>query len=161
MVFLVIFLSNQQKQIWMYRVFLDANIIADSYDNNRNTYAESFAAMKILANNKSVEIFTSCDIITTLYYILSKKGKDLALDAIIQINELCTVVDFANAEILQSCQLMKNNPHYKDLEDTIQYVMAKKIGADLILSNDKGFVSDDIELMSTPDFLKSHTKGKK
>ncbi len=161
MVFLATFLSNQQKQIWMYKVFLDANVIADSYDNKRSTYADSFLAMKILANNKSVEIFTSCDIITTLYYILSKRGKNLALDAIIQINELCTVVDFANEEILQSCQLMKHNPHHKDLEDTIQYVMAKKIGADLILSNDKGFVSDDIELMTTPNFNLHHPQGKK
>jgi len=32
--------------------------------------------------------------------------------------------------------------------------MAKKVGADLILSNDKGFVSGDIELLSTPDFNK-------
>ncbi len=145
----------------MYKVFLDANVIADTYDVNRHTYAESLLAMKSLANNKSVELFTSCDIITTLYYILSKQGQDIALEAIIHINELCTVVDFANYEILQSCQLMKNNPHYKDLEDTIQYVMAKKIGADLILSNDKGFVSDDIELMTTPNFNLHHPQGKK
>jgi len=76
-----------------------------------------------------------CGIITTLYYILSKKNKDVALDAVMQINELCTVVKFANAEVLESCMLMKKNTSYKDLEDTIQYVMAKKVYADLILSN--------------------------
>jgi predicted nucleic acid-binding protein len=47
---------------------------------------------------------------------------------------------------------MKQNKAFTDLEDTIQYVMAKKVKADLILSNDKGFASDGIELMSTEKF---------
>jgi len=138
----------------MFKVFLDANVIADTYDENRHTCLESQKALTTLLNNPSIEIFTSCDIITTLYYILSKKGKADALDIIIQVNEICTVIDFANKEILESCLLMKADLKYKDLEDTIQYVMAKKVGADLILSNDKGFVSGDIELLSTPDFNK-------
>jgi len=145
----------------MYKVFLDANIIADTYDENRHTCRDSQNAMEMLLNNKSVELFTSCDIITTLYYILSKQGRDIALEAIIDINELCTVVDFANDEIFQSCQLMKKNKLFKDLEDTIQYVMAKKIDADLILSNDKGFISTDIKLMTTPQFNLENSQGKK
>ena len=32
--------------------------------------------------------------------------------------------------------------------------MAKKVGVDIILSNDKGFVSGDIELLSTSNFNK-------
>ncbi len=143
----------------MYKVFLDANVIADIYDEKRDTCSESQKAMEILLLDKSIELFTSCDIITTLYYILSKQGRGIALSAIVQINEVCTIVDFANAEILQSCQLMKNNKSFKDLEDTIQYVMAKKIRADLILSNDKGFVSDDIKLMSTPNFNLQYHQG--
>ncbi|CAA6818952.1 MAG: Unknown protein [uncultured Sulfurovum sp.] len=135
------------------RVFLDANVVADIYDKNRPFYAQSREAIKILSANKNVILFTSCDIITTLYYILSKSGKEEALDAIIKINELCTVVEFANKEIEESCKLMKKNKYYKDLEDTIQYVMAKKVGCDLILSNDKGFVSDEIKLMSSVSFI--------
>jgi len=135
------------------RVFLDANIIADIYDKNRPFYAQSREAIQILLANKDVTLFTSCDIITTLYYILRKSGKEEALDAIIKINELCSVVEFANFEIEQSCKLMKKNKNYKDLEDTIQYVMAKKVGCDLILSNDKGFVSEDLVLMSSSKFI--------
>ena len=135
------------------RVFLDANIIADIYDKNRPFYAESREAIKILVANKNVTLFTSCDIITTLYYILSKSGKVEALDSIIKINELCSVVEFANKEIEESCRLMKTNKSFKDLEDTIQYVMAKKASCDLILSNDKGFISEEIDLMSSGEFI--------
>jgi predicted nucleic acid-binding protein len=135
------------------RVFLDANIIADIYDKNRPFYLQSREAIKILSAHKDVTLFTSCDIITTLYYILSKTGKEKALDAIIKINELCLIVEFANQEIEESCRLMKSDKNFKDLEDTIQYVMAKKVGCDLILSNDKGFVSDEIELMGSWEFI--------
>jgi predicted nucleic acid-binding protein len=66
---------------------------------------------------------------------------------------MCSVIEFANQEIEESCRLMKSDKNFKDLEDTIQYVMAKKVGCDLILSNDKGFVSDEIELMGSWEFI--------
>ena len=47
---------------------------------------------------------------------------------------------------------MKNNKNFTDLKDTIQYIMAKKVSCDLILSNDKGFVSEGIFLMSSGEF---------
>ena len=135
------------------KVFLDANVILDMYDENRPFHKESSEAISSLLQQKDVDIFTSCDIITTLYYVLSKKGKTEALDSILDVNEMCSVIEFANKEITESCQLMKSNKNFKDLEDTIQFVMAKKVGCDLILSNDKGFVSDGIDLMGSGEFI--------
>jgi predicted nucleic acid-binding protein len=137
------------------RVFLDANVIADIYDESRPSFKASDKAITHLAKDNSIKLFTSCDIITTLYYIFSKNNKSKALEAIMQINQLCHVVEFGNDEVTQSCILMQNNSSYQDLEDTIQYVMAKKVGCDLILSNDKGFVSGDIELKNTEEFARS------
>ncbi|MBN2823996.1 MAG: PIN domain-containing protein [Campylobacterales bacterium] len=136
------------------RVFLDANVIADMYDHNRPFYAQSKKALLYLSDNDNIMLFTSCDIITTLYYIFSKNDKSKALGAIMQINTLCEVVEFGNEEVTQSCLLMYSNNTYKDLEDTIQYVMAKKVECDLILSNDKGFISEDIEVLTTEEFSK-------
>ncbi len=136
------------------KVFLDANVIADIYDDTRVFHTQSKESITHLAKNSEIELFTSCDLITTLYYILSKNSKQKALNAIEQINELCTIVEFSNPEVSQSCKLMLNDSKYIDLEDTIQYVMAKKIDADLILSNDKKFVSKDIKLLNTSDFFK-------
>ena len=137
------------------RVFLDTNVIADLHDVNRPFNKESIKAMEILFREENTEIYTSCDVITTLYYILSKINKKKALDIIEEVNEWCSVIEFANKEIQECCMLMKENAKYKDLEDTIQYVMAKKMNCDLILSNDKGFVSDEIPLMSTEAYLSS------
>ena len=135
------------------KVFLDANVIVDMYDDRRPQHKYSSKTLEVLFEDENVQLFTSCDIITTLYYILSKQNREQALDFIEDVNEWCEVVDFANAEIKECCQLMKQNPAYKDLEDTIQYVMAKKVSSDLILSNDKGFKSDDIVVMSSEGFL--------
>ncbi len=137
------------------RVFLDANIILDMYDEKRPFHVESSEAISMLLQQKDVDIFTSCDIITTLYYVLSKKGKMDALDSILDINELCTVIEFGNREIEESCRFMKSNKNFTDLEDTIQYIMAKKASCDLILSNEKGFVSDGVTLMSSGEFLEN------
>ena len=137
------------------RVFLDANIILDIYDKKRPFYKESSTVISLLLRQSEIELFTSCDIITTLYYILSKKGKKDALDSILALNELCNIVEFSNIEIDESCKLMKENKYFTDLEDTIQYIIAKKASCDLILSNDKKFVSDEITLMSSKEFLSS------
>ncbi|MEA1955301.1 MAG: PIN domain-containing protein [Campylobacterota bacterium] len=135
------------------RIFLDANIIADIYDSTRPYYQQSKEVVFHLAKDSEVELFTSCDLITTLYYILSKKDKEKALEAILQINELCTIIEFSNDEIKTSCNLMINDTDYKDLEDTIQYILAKKVSADLIISNDKKFISKDLKLVTSINFF--------
>ena len=137
----------------MYRkVFLDANILVDVYDLNRPFSLYSQKALTTLLQDKEVKLFTSCDIITTIYYLRARDNKVEALDNIIQISEFCHIIEFGNIEVTKSCRLMKQNSKFVDLENTIQYVMAKKIKANLILSNDRGFVSDGIPLMSTEEF---------
>ena len=139
----------------MYKtVFLDANILADIYDETRPFCTASRKALAALLANEETTLYTSCDIVTTLYYIFSKRDKNRALEHIIEINQWCSVVEFGNIEVTKTCRLMKQNRHFGDLEDTLQYVMAKKIGADLILSNDKGFASDGIEVMDTATLCK-------
>ena len=140
---------------------MDANVIFDIYDKNRPFYKESSEVISILLQQKDIELFTSCDIITTLYYVLSKKGKIDVLDSILDLNELCSVVEFSNFEIDESCKLMKKNKKFTDLEDTIQYIIAKKASCDLILSNDKKFVSNEMVLMSSKEFLNKLNKAYK
>jgi predicted nucleic acid-binding protein len=103
---------------------------------------------------KEIQIYTSCDLITTIYYIISKNNKSQALNSIEHINQFCNIIEFSNKEVNQTCKLMRENKKYKDLEDTIQYILAQKEECDLIISNDSKFASDDIPLMTTKQFLK-------
>ncbi len=133
-------------------VFIDGNIFIDAKDNERNLNQKSLRILKYLAKN-NINIFTSCDLITTIYYILSKKGKEKALASIVQINKICTIIDFSNKELLQTTNLMREDKNFKDLEDTIQYVLAQNTDCGCIISNDKKFNSPDIELFSSDEFI--------
>lgn len=135
------------------KVFLDANIFIDLFDENRDKDKNAYLVFNYLTQN-DITLFTSCDLVTTIYYILSKTSKKLALDNIEKINKICKIIEFGNEEIKQTCELMHENKKFKDLEDTIQYILALKENCDLIISNDKNFVSESIELLSTKNFIK-------
>jgi predicted nucleic acid-binding protein len=52
--------------------------------------------------------------------------KSQALSSIEHINQFCNIIEFSNKEVNQTCKLMRENKKYKDLEDTIQYILAQK-----------------------------------
>ena len=134
------------------KVFIDANIFLDTFDPDRIEHRNSFTTYEYILKNRNITMFTSCDLITTVYYVNSKKDKKRALLNIIGINKTLKVIEFSNKEIEETCNLMLEDEDYTDLEDTIQYVMAKKYECDLIISNDKNFISKDIELISSEIF---------
>ncbi len=136
------------------KVFLDVNILIDYMDADRSSHGFSTQAMRYLLLNGS-DLLTSCDIMTTLYYLGAKKDRAKALYEISQINSFCYIIDFSNKEISFVCQLMQEDQDYRDLEDTTQYILAQKEKCDLILSNDKNFVSKGLKLMSSKAFCTS------
>jgi len=147
---------NQLKQIWMFRnIFIDANIILDIFDSTRPSHIQSVLFYKYVLVNK-YKLFTSCDIITTLYYIDSKKYKQKTLSKILDITKTLKVIEFSNKEIEKTCELMLEDSDYTDLEDTIQYILAQKLQCDLIISNDKNFISKEIKLLSSEQFCKEY-----
>jgi predicted nucleic acid-binding protein len=133
------------------KIFLDANILVDFVDDRRPSHTQS---KKIIVNaiEQNIYLSTSCDIVTTVYYLSSKRDKVRALDEITKINLFCQIIDFSNAEVAQTCDLMTKEPNFNDLEDTIQYILAKKASCDCIISNDKNFYSPDILLLSSEQF---------
>ena len=135
------------------RVFLDANIFIDMNDESRGAYEKSLAIVEYFVANR-VALYTSCDLITTIYYILSKKGRIHALEGIEKLNKICIVIEFSNKEIESTTKLMCENSNFKDLEDTLQYVLAEKSECDLILSNDSNFYSEKIELQTSETLYK-------
>ncbi len=134
------------------KVFCDANVLIDICDLKRPNYEESYKLVSYLLQN-DIKIYTSCDLITTIYYILSKDNKEKALFSIEDINSFCHIIEFSNKEVSQTCELMKKNSKFKDLEDSIQYILAKKQKCDLIISNDKNFASEDIKVLTSKEFL--------
>lgn len=135
------------------KVFVDANVIIDMFDKNRENCIVANMIMNYCVD-KDLELYTSCDLVTTVYYILSKKGKKKALEDIKAASDIFELIHFANEDLNKAIYLMEKDQRFKDLEDTLQYVLAKKEGCDLILTNDKGFYSPDIKVVSISQLAK-------
>ncbi len=133
------------------KVFIDANIFIDIFNIDRKMHKYSLEIYKYLIKNESV-IYTSCDLITTIYYIDSKRDRNQALLNIQNIIKTLNIIYFSNKEIEDVCKLMLKDKGYQDLEDTLQYILAKKQNCDLIISNDKNFISKDIPLITSKEF---------
>lgn len=135
----------------MTKIFLDANILIDiTFESRPFSKESSKLYAHLVKNSDKYRLYTSCDLLTTVYYILRKQfDKKSVLEKIKIINKVINVIEFGNKEIDEAIYLMEKNENFSDLEDTIQYVMARKERCDYIISNDKGFFSHDVPLLSS------------
>ena len=136
-------------------IYFDTNIILDYLLVKRLYHQEAKSTMKYCMQN-SYNLVTSCDIITTIYYIDSKVDRYKALQNIRMINKFIKVIDFSNQEVDITCELMLVDSDYNDLEDTLQYILAKKVSCDVIISNDNGFISKEIPLLTSRQFVEKY-----
>lgn len=140
----------------MTKLFLDANVLLDISDSSRPHAKESSEFFTyILDNIMKYELYTSCDLLTTIYYVLRRKlDKENVLEKIKLMNKLISVIEFGNQEIDEAIYIMEKNKKFTDLQDTIQFVMARKERCDYIITNDKGFYSHEVPLLSSGEALK-------
>ena len=135
------------------KIFFDANIFNDIFDEKRQSHLLSKKAIEYSLKN-DIEIYTSCDIVTNIYYITSKyTSKDKALEAIELLNTLVQIIPFSKEELDATVKLMQSDSDYKDMEDSIQYILALKNNCDVVLTNDKKFVSKDIKSLDAQEYL--------
>jgi len=139
----------------MIKLFLDANILIDVTDTTRASSKMSAEFIEMVFDDMyKYKLFTSCDLITTIYYILRKElGREQSLKEIKKINKFINIIEFGNTETGEAIELMERNKKYTDLEDTIQYIMARKEKCDYIITNDKAFASGDVPVLSSEEAL--------
>ena len=136
------------------KVFFDANIFNDIFDSNRSLHTVSKKAFA-LSMEKQFQLFTSCDIATNIYYITEKyTNKENALNALEVVEKIAHIIPFGAKEMRQTIALMREDEAYKDFEDTIQYILAYNTGCDVIISNDKRFVSKELPCMNAESFVR-------
>ena len=141
----------------MTSLFIDANVLIDILTEQTRPHAISSSKLfaYLVENIDRYRLYTSCDLFTTIYYVLHKSNdKKTVLKNLKIINGMMHVIEFGNKEIDEAIYLMEKNESFSDLEDTIQFVMARKERCDYIVSNDKGFYSHkEIPLLSSADAL--------
>jgi len=127
------------------KVFVDTNIFLDlilkreGYDN----------ALLIL-NAIEKRIFSGAILDITLLnidYIANKQVKNIR-EFLALVNSLFEVIGATN-KIFDDALNLPNN----DLEDNVQYLAAKALACDVIITNDKAFFAEGIEKVTSQVFV--------
>ncbi|MEA2029842.1 MAG: PIN domain-containing protein [Campylobacterota bacterium] len=86
----------------MTKIFLDANVLIDILsDKPRALSKESSELYAYLVQNLDrYTLYTSCDLFTTLYYVLNRvQDKNSVLKSLKLISSVMCVIEFSNQEI--------------------------------------------------------------
>lgn len=138
------------------KVFFDVNVFNDIFDGKRTLHEYSNQAY-LGALKRGIVVATSCDIATNIYYITAKyTTRSNAIDAVDFLKTSVSIIPFGEEELSATIDLMRGDSDYKDFEDTIQYIMALNEECDVIVTNDKNFVSKEIVCLSSEAFVQKY-----
>jgi len=134
------------------RVFFDANVILDMIDSDRGN-VEAVKKLVYNALMKDIALYTSCDILSNVYYIGRKKlAKDVLVEEMLRIIEIFDIV--AIDKSLAKNALLENKTNLPlDFEDLLQSQCAMVSECDLIVTNDKKFVKGEVKHISLEEAL--------
>ena len=133
------------------RIFVDTNIVVDICDRSRARHERSIEFIRKCLKHDSCELFINSDTLSNLFYILSNRStldKSEILDKMRYVHDIFTLVPIQSNDVETALNLCaaEDSP-YEDYEDTMQYVCAKKVDAEMIVTGDGKFVSEDIEIV--------------
>lgn len=136
------------------KVFFDANIILDMIDSDRGN-VESVRQLVYNALMKDIVLYTSCDILSNVYYVARKKlEKSILIEEMLRILEIFDIVTIDKP--LAKNALLENKINLpSDFEDLLQSQCAMVSECDLIVTNDKKFVKGKVKHLSLEEALKT------
>ena len=127
------------------KIFIDANIFLDLLLKREN-----FTDALLIFNSVEKNLFSGVILDITILnidYVAKKQVKDIR--EFIQLVNKCFSVNCVSNEMILEALKIQND----DLEDTLQYLSAKKSGCDCIITNDKNFYKSDIKTFSSSEFV--------
>ena len=131
------------------KIFLDTNIFLDLL-LKREFYKE---ALKILdgVDNGQWRGYILDITVLNIDYVAKKQMKNIQ-EFIQLLSGTFTIVGADNAVIEEALSLENS-----DFEDSVQYIVAKNLACDVIVTNDKNFVKNgEIEVLSSKRFLEKY-----
>lgn len=133
------------------RVYLDTNIVLDLFDVLRPAHKKSSRLIQTYLEDKLCKVFINTDTVTTFFYVVRNRVKfdlETSVAKTTLVNQMFSIVSYTDEDI-ENALLLCREKGFTDYEDAIQYVCAKKVDAEVIVTNDKKFVSLDVELCAT------------
>jgi len=133
-------------------IYFDTNVFIDLMDSTRPCAKNTAELFRNYLSEGNM-LYINSDTVTNAFYVMSKKKRYAPEELFLLFKKLIAmfmIVPVENEEALYALSLCEDAHNAcKDYEDTLQYVCAKKINADFIVTNDKSFVGLDIEVKKT------------
>jgi predicted nucleic acid-binding protein len=132
------------------RIYIDTNIYLNSILNRDKEISKNI--LSFLAG-VDVELYLNDISVINIHYIIRKSfDRDGVIDELRTIQQENSLVS-VDEEVIESAL----DSEFKDFEDAIQYFCAKKIDAELIITdNIKDFKLSDIRVISAKEFYKEY-----
>jgi len=127
------------------KIFVDTNIFLD-IALQRENLNEALMIFKSVKSGIFEGVIADITIVN-IDYISRKTEGDVR--AYLQAIEKSFSIVGANNAIVKASLALEN----KDLEDNIQYLLAKELSCDCIVSNDKSFYKEEIEVLNSDEFI--------
>jgi predicted nucleic acid-binding protein len=137
-------------------VLIDSNVVLDQILKNKDFYkvAEDILA---LSEKGVIDGYVSASAITDIYYIARKayQDKNKALELISALTEIVHIAVVDEGIVKSAIDLA-----WSDFEDSVQYKVGDKIGAEYIITRDlKGFALSSIQVIDPESFLSLISNG--
>ncbi len=132
------------------KIFIDTNIFMNSIENR-----DSWISKDILLFLKRInaDSYLNDLSIINIYYITRKSTNRE------KIKEVLKTILYEQNIVSIDQEIIENalNSNFKDFEDGVQYFCAKKIEADLIITDNKtDFINSDIKVMTAKEFAEKY-----
>ncbi len=131
------------------KIYVDTNIVIDICDIKRPAHHTSLSMIQTYI--KEGELFINSYTLANFFYVLRNRVKfslEETLEKMYFVHDIFTIVAVDEHIFLEGLQLCSSGVS-DDYEDAAQYVCAQKVNADIIVTNDQNFVSEDIEIVHT------------
>ena len=134
----------------MYKIFLDTNILLDYLIDGREGNPAAKRIMILTVEEKLVSCVSPISLLN-IYYILRQQRSEQERKLIIE--SFLEILDTVELD-LDTLQLGLYTP-INDYEDGVQYMSAKKVSADFIITGDQQFRNYDLDIqrISSSDFI--------
>jgi len=130
------------------KIFIDTNIFLDLI-LKREFYKEAMLLFNAIEKRMFAGYIADITVLN-IDYIAKKQIKDIR--AFLNVVNKTFIINGATNDIVQKALNIKNN----DLEDNLQYLIAKENGCTLIITNDKNFYAKDIDILSSLEFKEKY-----
>ncbi len=131
------------------KIFLDTNIFLDLL-LKREFYKEALEILDGVDNGQWRGYVLDITVLN-INYVAKKQMKNIR-EFIQLLADTFTIVGADNA-IIEEALALENS----DFEDSVQYIVAKNLACDVIVTNDKDFVQNsEIEVLSSKQFLEKY-----